>query len=238
MTKCQYPLTHNDLPIERQASRTRHVWVGRGNSIPQLVASLSNCVRLKELVFVNGKFLDQMKLPKSVTKLTMVYVHCRRPMEFPDLQELHLCNSTDESIAAPDLKTLTIKSRNFVANPLALENFPKLHTLDVTDCTPDLIFMVHLADQIMRGWLRVLRLPHATAYLDLVMTCLVPVLKHPGCALEKLEFDVPSALVTRTVTAPFRIRLGMFTLLQARRKPHGKLKRLPIEMFRLVGQML
>ena len=40
MTKHQHRLTDNDLPIERQANRTRHVWVGSGNSTQSIQSAL------------------------------------------------------------------------------------------------------------------------------------------------------------------------------------------------------
>ena len=61
-------------------------------------------------------------------------------------------------------------------------------------------------------------------------------LKNPGCSLRKL--GVGGGKAGNRVDRAFHLWQAVFTLLLARNKPHRKLKRLPVEMFRLVGMAL
>ena len=66
---------------------------------------------------------------------------------------------------------------------------------------------------------------------------LAPALKRPECTLKSLKLEMWAGQRCRVVRT-FRLWHAMFALLLARNKPHRKLRKLPVEMFRLVGQML
>ncbi|KAH9248351.1 hypothetical protein BASA81_014025 [Batrachochytrium salamandrivorans] len=75
-----------------------------------------------------------------------------------------------------------------------------------------------------------------------IETHLVPALKHPDCNLVKLSLPAHPGLIEAAVRVEdmFHNRLALFVLLQGRqvRRLYCPLRRLPVEMLRLVGKML
>ncbi|KAH9254261.1 hypothetical protein BASA81_007862 [Batrachochytrium salamandrivorans] len=93
------------------------------------------------------------------------------------------------------------------------------------------------------GELRELVLPYVDDAASSIENHLVPALKHPNCNLVKLSFrayEPEHEEATKRVEDMFHNRLALFALLQGRqvRRLYCPLRRLPVEMLRLVGEVL
>ncbi|KAH9251154.1 hypothetical protein BASA81_011053 [Batrachochytrium salamandrivorans] len=104
------------------------------------------------------------------------------------------------------------------------------------------VAQIALALKSPNSELRELVLPYGHDAASSIENHLVPALKHPNCNLTKLSFwaYLEHEKAAERMEDMFYNRLALFTLLQGRqvRRLYCPLRRLPVEMFRLVGQVL
>ena len=173
-------------------------------------------------------------IPKSVTDLELANLNlgARTPLKIPGVRNLTLVHSGGLEVEVPDLETLKVIF-NYPRTFSLPADISRVRSLDIHGSNFAEATINKIGDAIMGGHLRELRVSLAD-----ISDIMGPALKHPNCALVKLDVQRPMFGEFPASLQKFRVRVGMFALLLARKRPNGRLKRLPVEMFRLVGQML
>ncbi|KAH9255831.1 hypothetical protein BASA81_006232 [Batrachochytrium salamandrivorans] len=232
--------------------------------VPQeVMMSLSKCTRLAKLEMLRCEFSQPTAfthLPKSIARLELAY--CTFVGDFDwsfladsNVRELdfrgsgsgvdgnQLGGALAVHLRAKGLNELRFISCDFVDETLAaiglgVGRIKKLKTdVHLNDASIKLIVLVL---QSPNSEMKELVLRYAASSIE---THLVPALKHPNCNLVKLSFrayEPEHEEAAEKMEDMFHNRLALFALLQGRqvRRLYCPLRRLPVEMFRLVGQVL
>ncbi|KAH9261934.1 hypothetical protein BASA81_000590 [Batrachochytrium salamandrivorans] len=235
------------------------------NQVPsEMMMSLVDCTRLVKLELIECEFSEStaFTLPKSITKLELR--HCRFVGGFDwsfltgsNVQELDMyrVRSVDGKqlgdalavhLRAKGLDKLRLVFCDFVDETLAAVGVEigRIKRFDIGSHLNDAsIKLIALALQSPNSEMKELVLPYDGNTVRSIEDYLVPVLKHPNCNLVKLNFwafGPEYKEAARRVNYTFRNRIALFVLLQGKqvRRIYCPLRRLPVEMFRLVGQML
>ncbi|KAH9255752.1 hypothetical protein BASA81_006146 [Batrachochytrium salamandrivorans] len=226
----------------------------------EMMMSLVDCTRLVKLELIECEFSQStvFTLPKSITRLELD--NCTfvgdfdwsfladsnvRKLYFFDVRgvdgtqrgsalAVHLrakgldelcfyrCNFVDETLAAIGLGVGRIKK---LSASYAILNDASFAQIALALLSPN-------------SEMKELVLPYDDRMASSIETHLVPALKHPNCNLAKLSLSTYGG--GAKVAEHFHKRLALFVLLQGRqvRRRYCPLRRLPVEMFRLVGKML
>ncbi|KAH9250900.1 hypothetical protein BASA81_011288 [Batrachochytrium salamandrivorans] len=229
----------------------------------ELIVPLANCTRLTKLEMYWGEFSQStaFTLPKSVTKL--VLSGCKFVGGFDwsfladnNVRELDLDylggvdgNQLGDTLAVhlrtKGLDKLFLRDCDFTNGTLAVVGVELGRTkrLGIDNYLNDAsVELIALVLQSPNSELKELSLWHG-GMANSIKTHLVPALKHPNCNLVKLSllaYEEREEVAGR-LEDTFRNRLALFVLLQGkqvRRRSPCPLRRLPVEMFRLVSKML
>ncbi|KAH9247095.1 hypothetical protein BASA81_015288 [Batrachochytrium salamandrivorans] len=241
------------------------VWMGNKQVPSEMVVSLADCTRLTKLEMSRCEFSQPTAfthLPKSITKLTLD--SCTfvgdfdwsfladsnvRELDFRGVKEVdgnQLGSALAVHLRAKGLDTLRFVYCNFVDETLAAIGLGvgRIKKLSVSyailnDASVELIA---LALQSPNSEMKELVLRYDGNRARSIEDHLVPALKHPNCNLAKLSLWASQEHVetAQRVEDMFHNRLALFALLQGRqaKRRYCPLRRLPVEMFRLVGMVL
>ncbi|KAH9255751.1 hypothetical protein BASA81_006145 [Batrachochytrium salamandrivorans] len=240
------------------------VWTNFEQVPPEMMVSLVDCTRLAELKLVECKFSQPTAfshLPKSITTLTLDSCRFVGSLDWSfladsNVRELDLYNvkGVDGNqlgsalalhLRAKGLDKLRFAYCGFVNETLAKVGVEigriKRLILAHSNLNDTSVELIALALQSPNSEMKELVLLYdytATSIED----HLVPALKHSNCNLVKLSLHTDHHTeAAGRVEAMFHNRLALFVLLQARqvrRRSPCPLRRLPVEMFRLVGKVL
>ncbi|KAH6561938.1 hypothetical protein BASA82_000622 [Batrachochytrium salamandrivorans] len=238
------------------------VWMNRKRVPPEMMMSLAKCARLAELKLAgcNSSLATIfIHLPKSITTLTLDDCTFFRGMDWSflsdsnvrelDLRDVRAVDGTQLGSAlavhlrAKGLAKLRLFDCQFVNEALAGVELGRIQRLMISRHFSDASFaQIALALQSPNSEMRELVLEYNRPAGGSVKT-LVSALKHPNCNLAKLSLCTNSPrheAVAKRIESKFRHRLVLFALLQGRqaRRLYCPLRRLPVEMFRLVGMVL
>ncbi|KAH9249742.1 hypothetical protein BASA81_012538 [Batrachochytrium salamandrivorans] len=234
------------------------------NQVPlELMVSLADCTRLAKLELIECEFSEWtvFTLPKSITKLRLF--DCTFVGRFDwlfladsnvrELDVLHVRgvdgNQLGSALAvhlrAKGLDKLRFIYCDFTNETLAAAGVElgRIKILDIDDHLSDAsIELIALALKSPNNEMKELKLEYDRGAAS-IENYLMPALKHPNCNLVKLGLCTKEPYreaATRRVNYTFRNRLALFVLLQGRqlRRRYCPLRRLPVEMFRLVGKAL
>ncbi|KAH9251506.1 hypothetical protein BASA81_010537 [Batrachochytrium salamandrivorans] len=225
-----------------------------------LLMSLSKCTRLAKLELIECEFSQLTAfthLPKSITKLelkncTFVGGFDWSFLSDSNVQELTLHNvrgvegnrlggALAVHLRAKGLDRLRFSRCDFVDETLAVIGVDisriKRLMLENGRVNDAYIKLIALALQSPNSELKDLRLWYDDMASS-IETHLVPALKHPNCNLAKLSLSTYGG--GAKVAEHFHKRLALFVLLQGRqvKRRYCPLRRLPMEMLRLVGKAL
>ncbi|KAH9247214.1 hypothetical protein BASA81_015154 [Batrachochytrium salamandrivorans] len=195
--------------------------------LPKSITTLT----LNECTFVGG--LDWSFLADSnVRELNLDYVSGVDGNQFGGALAVHLgakgldklrffsCHFANETLIAVGVELGQIKMLEIYSN--------------LSDAS---IKLIALALRSPDSELRELNLEYRNDTASSMENHLMPALKHPNCNLAKLSFRVYHPMhveTTQRVADMFRKRLALFVLLQGRRRYPCPLRRLPVEMLRLL----
>ncbi|KAH9255833.1 hypothetical protein BASA81_006234 [Batrachochytrium salamandrivorans] len=241
------------------------VWMKRKQVPPELLMSLSKCTRLAKLEMLHCKFSQPTAfthLPKSITKLALY--GCTfvggfdwsfladsnvRELDFDRMKEVdgnQFGGALAAHLRAKGLDTLRLSDRSFADETLAAAGVEigRIKILDF-DCNLNdaSIELISLTLQSPNNAMKELVLEYTYSTMSGIEGHLVPALEHPNCDLVKLSFWVyepEHEEAAKRVKDMFYNRLVLFVLLQGRQvgRLYCPLRRLPVEMFRLVGAVL
>ncbi|KAH9249743.1 hypothetical protein BASA81_012539 [Batrachochytrium salamandrivorans] len=149
-------------------------------------------------------------------------------------------------LGAKGLDELRLRDCRFADETLAVVGVElgRIKMLEIySDLSDASIALIALALQSPNSEVKELRLWYDDNTVSSIETHLAPALSHPNCNLVRLSFLAyrpEHKKAAERVEDMFRKRLALFALLQGRqmRRLCCPLRRLPVEMFRLVGQML
>ncbi|KAH9247216.1 hypothetical protein BASA81_015156 [Batrachochytrium salamandrivorans] len=233
-------------------------------SVPsEMTASLANCTRLAKLEMLRCEFSQptSFTLPKSITKLTLDYCWFVdgfdwsfladsnvRELDFESVREVEgtqLGSALAVHLRAKGLDKLRFHNCDFVNETLAkvgveIGRITRL-ILECRRINDAFIKLIVLVLQSPNSEVKELRLWYGDNTASIVKDHLVPALKHPNCNLAKLSLRADrDREAAGRVEAMFRNRLVLFVLLQGRQvgRLYCPLRRLPVEMFRLVAAAL
>ncbi|KAH9255839.1 hypothetical protein BASA81_006240 [Batrachochytrium salamandrivorans] len=228
--------------------------------------SLAACTRLVKLEMSQCDFSQSTAfthIPKSVTKLTLS--NCAfadgvnwaflaknnvRELDFLGARGFdvyRLRNALAAHLRAKGLDKLRFHNCDFVNETLAKVGVEigriKRLILECRRINDAFIKLIVLVLQSPNSEVKELRLWYGDNTASIVKDHLVPALKHPNCNLAKLSlwaYDPDHEAAAKRVEDTFRNRLALFVLLQGRqvKRRYCPLRRLPVEMFRLVGKVL
>ncbi|KAH9250867.1 hypothetical protein BASA81_011255 [Batrachochytrium salamandrivorans] len=234
---------------------------GHNQVLSELMVSLANCTRLVELELDFFDFLQPtaFTLPKHITKLKLFYCTVVSGFDWSfligsNVRELGLScmddvdgNQLGSALAvylkAKGLDKLRIYNCGLFDETLAVVGIElgRIKRLDV-DCLNDAsIKLLALALQSPNNEMKELQLWNDSDMKSSIKDHLVPALKHPNCSLAKLYlFTIPPHEADKTVEDRFYKRRKLFALLQGQqvRRLYCPLRRLPVDLLRLVGAML
>ncbi|KAH9254587.1 hypothetical protein BASA81_007344 [Batrachochytrium salamandrivorans] len=231
----------------------------------ELMVSLTDCTRLTKLEMSQCEFSQPTAfahLPKSITTLTLDYCSFVGGFDWSFLADcnvreldLYRVNGVDgnqlgsalvvhlRAKGLDKLRVVCVAYCDFVNETLAVVGVElgRIKRLLISRRLNDAsIALIALALQSPNSEVKELRLWYDDTASS-IETHLVPALKHPNCNLaELLLWYSEHREAARRVNYTFRKRLALFVLLQGRqvRRWYCPLRRLPVEMFRLVGQVL
>ncbi|KAH9254476.1 hypothetical protein BASA81_007589 [Batrachochytrium salamandrivorans] len=228
---------------------------------PELLMSLSKCTRLAKLEMSYCKFSQTAftHLPKSITTLTLDYCWFVGGFDWSflsdsNVQELNLYNLRDVEgnrlggalavhLRAKGLDKLRFYYFGFV-NEILIAVGVELGQIKMLDIDSHLnaasIELIALALQSPNSEVKELRLWYDDNTVSSIETHLASALSHPNCNLVKLSFWGYEPEAAKRMEDMFYKRLALFVLLQGRqvRRRYCPLRRLPVEMLRLVGAAL
>ncbi|KAH9257346.1 hypothetical protein BASA81_004503 [Batrachochytrium salamandrivorans] len=227
-----------------------------------MMVSLAKCIRLAELEMLSCKFSQPTvftHLPKSITTLTLDSCTFVGGLDWSFLTDSNvrelvfiwvkgvdgnqLGDALTVHLRAKRLDELRLRDCRFADETLVGVEVGRIKRLDIGGHLNDAsIELIALALQSPNSELRELVLDYSDETAS-IKNYLVPALKHPNCNLAKLSLWTSQAEhreAARRVEDMFRKRLALFVLLQGQqvKRRHGPLKRLPVEMLRLVGMAL
>ncbi|KAH9257343.1 hypothetical protein BASA81_004500 [Batrachochytrium salamandrivorans] len=227
---------------------------------PEMLVPLAKCTRLAQLKWVWCLFSQSTAFPKSITKLELENCTFAGGLDWSFLAgsnvrelDLYNVNGVDgnqlgsvlaDYLRAKGLAELRLVFCDFVDETLAvigvdIGRIKRLMLEDdrVNDASVELIA---LTLQSPNNEMKELVLDYAASSIE---THLVPALKHPNCNLAELlllAYDEHKE-AAKKVEDMFHNRRALFALLQGqqvRRRSPCPLRRLPVEMLRLVGMVL
>ncbi|KAH9261462.1 hypothetical protein BASA81_000118 [Batrachochytrium salamandrivorans] len=231
-----------------------------GKQVPsEMMMSLAKCTRLAKLKISHCEFSQPTTfthLPKSITELELS--HCTfvdgvdwsfladsnvQELDFYDVKGVdgnRLGGALAVHLRAKGMDMLRLFNCDFVDEILAIVGLEvgRIKKLDIYGHLNDAsIELIALALQAPNNEMKKLRL----TYNDMassIETYLVPALRHPNCNLAKL--GLPTYGGSAKTIQVFRKRRALFALLQGQqvKRRYCPLRRLPVEMFRLVGKAL
>ncbi|KAH9248597.1 hypothetical protein BASA81_013781 [Batrachochytrium salamandrivorans] len=240
------------------------VMMDRDEVPSELMMSLANCTCLSELRLVECAFPEPTAsaLPNSITKL--VFSYCAFVHDFDwsfltdsNVRELHFNSMEDVDgnqlgdalavcLRAKGLDKLRLYRCDFADETLAVVGIElgRIKRLDFGGRLNDAsIKLIALALLSPNSEVEELVLEYAHSTMSGIEDHLVPALKHPNCNLSELSLWTSQAEhreAALKVESKFHNRLALFVLLQGQqiRRLRSPLKRLPVDLFRLVGQVL
>ncbi|KAH9247094.1 hypothetical protein BASA81_015287 [Batrachochytrium salamandrivorans] len=230
--------------------------------VPAEMMSLVDCTRLAKLELIECEFSQPtvFTLPKSITKLRLF--DCTFVGRFDwsfladsnmrELDVLHvrgvdgnqLGSALAVQLRAKGLDKLCFAYCGFADETLAVVGVElgRIKRLEIAGHLSDApIELIALTLKSPNNEMKELKLEYDDYTATSIEDHLVPALKHPNCNLVKLGFDqIGNEARPRAVEDMFHNRLALFVLLQGRqvRRIYCPLRRLPVEMFRLVGEVL
>ncbi|KAH9244359.1 hypothetical protein BASA81_018255 [Batrachochytrium salamandrivorans] len=227
---------------------------GRNQAPSELMMSLAKCTRLAQLKWMWCEFSHPIAFPKSVTKLELDNCTFADGFDWSFLAgsnvrelDLHEAEGVDgnqlgDALAVclrakglDELRLVFVKA-TLAAVGVEVGRIKSLNVLyaDLNDAS---IRLTALALQSPDSELRKLKLEYTNDTTSSIETRLVPASKHPNCNLAKLSLSTYGGA---KVAEHFHKRLALFVLLQGRqvKRRYCPLRRLPVEMFRLVGMVL
>ncbi|KAH9256090.1 hypothetical protein BASA81_005866 [Batrachochytrium salamandrivorans] len=241
------------------------VRMGNRQAPSEMLMPLANCTRLTKLEMVQCRFSQPTAfthLPKSITTLTLDYCSFVGGFDWSflvdsNVRELNLdyVSGVDGNqfggalavhLGAKGLDKLRFFSCHF-ANETLIAVGVELGQIKMLEIYSNLsdasIKLIALTLRSPDSELRELNLEHRNDTASSMENHLMPALKHPNCNLAKLSFRVYHPMhveTTQRVADMLRNRLALFALLQGQqvRRRYCPLRRLPMEMFRLVGMVL
>ncbi|KAH9255539.1 hypothetical protein BASA81_006356 [Batrachochytrium salamandrivorans] len=229
----------------------------------KMMMSLSKCARLAKLEMSQCEFSQSIAFPKSITKL--VLHNCTFVGGFDwafltgsNVRELDLYNvkgvdgnqlgsALAVHLRAQGLDKLRVAYCGFVNETLAVVGVEigriKRLMLEDDRVSDASIELIALTLQSPNNKMKELVLEYAYSTMNGIENHLVPALKHPNCNLVRLSlltYEPEHKKTIKRVEDMFHNRLALFVLLQGRqvRRLYCPLRRLPVEMFRLVGATL
>ncbi|KAH9257345.1 hypothetical protein BASA81_004502 [Batrachochytrium salamandrivorans] len=229
---------------------------------PEMTMSLAKCTRLAQLKWVWCRLSQSTAFPKSITTLTLDDCTFVGGVDWSSLsdsnvQELdfrsvkrvdgnQFGNALAAHLRAKELDMLRLYYCDFADETLAVVgvDIGRIKRLMLEDgrVNDASIAQIAIALKSPNSELQELALRYNDNTASSIETHLVPALKHPDCNLIKLSLPAyqEHREAARRVESKFCDRLALFALLQGRqvRRLYCPLRRLPVEMFRLVGQML
>ncbi|KAH9261930.1 hypothetical protein BASA81_000586 [Batrachochytrium salamandrivorans] len=239
------------------------VWMGHEQVPPEMIMSLSKCTRLAELQLTECRFSQLTAFPKFITKFELK--SCMFVGRFDwsflidsnvrELDLLHvsgvdgnqLGNALAVRLRAKGLDKLRFYYCGFVNETLAkvgveigrIKRFEGNSHLNAAS-----IALIALTLQSPNNEMKELKVEYTNDTVSSIENHLVPALKHPNCNLAKLFFwayEPEHEEVAKRMENALRNRRALFALLQGkqvRRRSSCPLRRLPVEMLRLVGKSL
>ncbi|KAH9254490.1 hypothetical protein BASA81_007603 [Batrachochytrium salamandrivorans] len=232
------------------------VWMGHEQVPSAMMVSLATCTRLAKLEMSCCKFSHPIAFPKSITKLglkncTFVGGFDWSFLADSNVQKLDLLgmqgvdghqlgDALAAHLRAKGLGRLRLSTVSFTDEILAAVGVElgRIKRLDIGRNLNDAsVELIALALQSPNSEMKELVLTY-NIIAGSIKTHLVTALKHPNCNLAKLSLSTYGG--GAKVAEDFHNRLALFVLLQGRqlRRWYCPLRRLPVEMFRLVGKVL
>ncbi|KAH9255636.1 hypothetical protein BASA81_006466 [Batrachochytrium salamandrivorans] len=144
-----------------------------------------------------------------------------------DMLRLYDCDFANETLSAAGVELGRIKKLELSYSNL--DNAP--------------LELIFLALQSPNSEMKELMLPYNSYTRSSIETHLVPALRHPNCNLTELRLGVYESehkAAANMMEYKFRNRHALFTLLQGQqvKKLYCPLRRLPIDLLKLVGKVL
>ncbi|KAH9251499.1 hypothetical protein BASA81_010530 [Batrachochytrium salamandrivorans] len=240
------------------------VWMNEEQVTSEMMMSLAQCTRLAKLEMLQCTFSQPTAfthIPKSITKL--VLHDCTFVGDFnwsfladSNVRELDFLNvrgvdgtqcgsALAVQLRAKGLDTLRFIYCDFTNETLAAAGVElgRIKILDIDDHLSDAsIGLIALVLQSPNSEMKELVLDYSDETAS-IKNHLVPALKHPNCNLAELSLWTSQAEhreAAGKVEDTFCNLLALFALLQGKqvRRLYCPLRRLPVEMLRLVGAML
>jgi hypothetical protein len=242
------------------------MYFGGQERVSEAMASLARCNRLAELTLGDCSLSQPSpfaQLPKSITKLKLFSCGFDDSVDWSFLvgsgvQELVFkwCRGVDGKALGGELavclrtrglETLHFDECSFTNGALTeigvgLGYLKKLvvERIRVNKASME---QISLALQSPNNQLRELKLPYDASAAVGIETILMQALKHPNCGLTRLDFaasGVEWKSAARVTVERFEKRRELFALLQGQqvRRLGCPLRRLPVEMMRLVAQLI
>ncbi|KAH9255753.1 hypothetical protein BASA81_006147 [Batrachochytrium salamandrivorans] len=241
------------------------VFMGNRQVPSAMMMSLAKCTSLIQLKWTFGYFPRSaaFTLPKSLIKLELSF--CRfvggfdwsflagsnvRELDLHDVRGddgNQLGSALADYLRAKGLDRLHCSRCDFADETLAKVGVEigRVKRLKITSSVNDTsVAQIALALKSPNSELRELVLPYDDSTESSIENLLMPALKHPNCNLVKLSFrtfEPEHKEAARRVNYTFCNRLALFALSQGkqvRRRSPCPLRRLPVEMLRLVGAAL
>lgn len=148
------------------------------------------------------------------------------------------------TLRAKGLDRLRIGFCNFANQVLAAvgAELGRVQALEIDELNSVCITLIGIALQSPNSAMKELSLPYEDDTASSIEKHVVPALRHPNCSLAKLRFfayDEEHQAAAKMVEDKLRSRCGLFALLQGQQVGQkSPLRRLPVELFRLVGKAL
>ncbi|KAH9251502.1 hypothetical protein BASA81_010533 [Batrachochytrium salamandrivorans] len=238
------------------------VWANYKRVPLKMILSLAKCTRLAELKLAECAFSQStvlVHLPKSITKLELSY--CRFVGGFDwsflagsNVRELnfHIVRAVDgnqfggalaDHLRTKGLDKLSISYCDFVDETLVGVEVGRIKRLEIKGHLNNAsVVLIATALQSPNSEMRELKLEYVGSMVSSIESHLASALRHPNCNLAELRlctYEPEHSEAVKAVEGAFRDRIALFVLLQGRQvRQYCPLRRLPVEMLRLVGQVL
>ena len=202
---------------------------------------LANLAQLTELHLHRVVFTETARFPKSLIKLHVNNSVFWEGIDWTTLSQLRSLNFNDVrglsdkyvvGCRLPNLETLCLDCDS-VHSLLCELDLDRLQSLNLTSFFSSRPIM-RIATALRCGTMKRLALPLCNTNVgENIRKLILPAIAHSNLTSLKLY----GYQLAEKEQCKFDIRMTLLTLLLAR-KPHRKLRKLPVEMFRLVGMML
>ncbi|KAH9254477.1 hypothetical protein BASA81_007590 [Batrachochytrium salamandrivorans] len=228
---------------------------------PEMAMSLAKCTRLAKLEMLRCELFRPTAfnhLPKSITKLVLFGCMSAGDFDWSFLADSNVRELDFQSVRGVDgnqlgsalvvhlrakgLDELRLRDCRFVDETLAVVGVElgRIKKLDLENSVLNdaSVELIALALQAPNNELRELTSWYNWDAVS-IKNHLVPALKHPNCNLAELNL-LAYVRPAKTMEATFRKRRALLVLLQGQqvKRRYCPLRRLPVEMFRLVGKAL